>query len=152
MADSVEKVPCSARVAVIPYLVMFEQRDQGEDGTFSRTDFTYDKERDLYICPGSKTLKTTGREDDRQRRRPAEKTTGRVHDGKMLYYRASKFDREACPLKARCCPKSPERRISRDPNEAARDTTAHVVQCRGIDRVVSVPGAQEFQEVQPALG
>ncbi len=37
-------------------------------GTFSRADFTYDKERDLYICPGSKTLKTTGR----------------VHDGKTL--------------------------------------------------------------------
>ncbi len=55
--------------------------------------------------------------------RRAIKTTGRVHDGKTLYYRASKFDCEACPLKARCCPKSPERRISRDLNEAARDTT-----------------------------
>ncbi len=62
--------------------------------------------RDLYICPGRKTLKTTGR----------------VHDGKTLYYRARKFDCEACPLKARCCPKSLERRLSRDLDEAARET------------------------------
>ncbi len=89
-----------------PHIPVWD-KGKREDGTFSRADFIYDKERDLYICPGSKTLKTTGR----------------VHDGKTLYYRASKFDCEACPLKARCCPKSPERRISRDVNEAARDTT-----------------------------
>ena len=40
---------------------------------------------------------------------------------KMLDYRASKHDCEPCPLKARCCPKSPERRVPRDVNEAARD-------------------------------
>ena len=89
-----------------PHIPVWDKAER-EDGTFSRADFTYDKERDLYICPGSKTLKTTGR----------------VHDGKTLYYRASTFDCQACPPKARCCPKSPARRIPRDPNEAARDTT-----------------------------
>ena len=89
-----------------PHIPVWDKAKR-EDGTFSRADFTYDQERDLYICPGSKTLKTTGR----------------VHDGKTLYYRASKFDCEACPLKTRCCPKSPERRIPRDLNEAARDYT-----------------------------
>ena len=76
-----------------------------DDGTFSRQDFTYDRERDVYICPGGNTLTTTGR----------------VHDAKTLYYRASKLDCERCPVKARCCPKSPVRRIPRDVNEAARD-------------------------------
>ena len=89
-----------------PHIPVWD-KSKREDGTFSRTEFIYDQERDLYICPGSKALKTTGR----------------VHDGKTLYYRASKFDCEACPLKARCCPKSPERRIPRDLNEAARDYT-----------------------------
>jgi hypothetical protein len=83
-----------------------------KDGTFSRAEFLYDQERDLYICPGSKTLKTTGK----------------VHDGKTLYYRVSKFDCEACPLKARCCPKSPERCIPRDLNEAARDHTRSLME------------------------
>jgi hypothetical protein len=83
-----------------------------DDGTFSRAAFTYDKERDLYVCPGGKALTTTGR----------------IHDGKTLYYRASKFDCEACALKARCCPKSPQRRVPRDVNEAARDHARSLMQ------------------------
>jgi hypothetical protein len=31
-------------------------------------------------------------------------TTGTVHDGKTLRYRASKFDCEVCALKTQCCP------------------------------------------------
>lgn len=76
-----------------PHIPVWD-RSQRDDGTFSRAHFTYNEERDLYVCPGGKTLKTTGR----------------VHDGQTLYYRASKLDCEACPLKARCCPKSPARR------------------------------------------
>ena len=94
-----------------PHIPVWD-KSRRKDGTFSRADFSYDKERDLYICPGAKTLKTTGR----------------VHDGKTLYYRASKLDCEACPLKARCCPKSPARRISRDVNEEARDYTRSLMQ------------------------
>jgi len=76
-----------------------------EDGTFSREDFTFDGARDVYICPQGNILKTTGR----------------VHDGKTLLYRASKYDCEICPLKRRCCPKEPARKIPRDVNEQARD-------------------------------
>ena len=94
-----------------PHIPVWDKSTR-KDGTFSRAEFIYDQERDLYICPGGKTLKTTGR----------------VHDGKTLYYRASKFDCEACSLKARCCPKSPERRIPRDLNEAARDHTRSLME------------------------
>jgi transposase len=94
-----------------PHIPVWD-KSKRDDGTFSRTDFSYDKERDLYICPGGKTLKTTAR----------------VHDGKTLYYRASKLDCEACPLKARCCPKSPARRVSRDVNQEARDYTQSLMQ------------------------
>jgi hypothetical protein len=38
-----------------------------------------------------------------------------------LLYRASKHDCDPCPLKLRCCPKEPARKIPRDVNEAARD-------------------------------
>jgi hypothetical protein len=78
---------------------------QRDDGTFSREDFAYDDVRDIYICPGGKTLRTTGR----------------VISGNTLYYRARKHDCQRCPLKDRCCPKSPQRRVPRDVNEAARD-------------------------------
>lgn len=76
-----------------------------DDGSFSRADFTYDAEHDSYTCPGGKTLKTTGR----------------VHEGRTLYYRARKSDCEACSLKPRCCPKAPSRRIPRDIDEDVRD-------------------------------
>jgi len=78
---------------------------QRDDGTFSRTDFAYDSERDVYICPEGKTLHTTGR----------------VVSGNTLYYRARKRDCHHCPLKDRCCPKAPARRLPRDVNEEARD-------------------------------
>ena len=89
-----------------PHIPVWD-KSQRDDGTFSRADFDYDRERDLYVCPGGKLLKTRGT----------------VHNGRTLYYRASKLDCEACPLKPRCCPKSPERRVSRDLNEHARDYT-----------------------------
>ena len=60
-------------------------RDAGErdDGTFSRSDFRWDRRRGVYICPNNKVLRTTGT----------------VYDGTLLRYRASKFDCDVCPLK-----------------------------------------------------
>ncbi len=89
-----------------PHILVWDKAKR-EDGTFSRAEFTYDKERDLYICPGRKTLKTTGR----------------LHSDNTYRYIASKYDCDACALKPKCCPNTPARRIPRDPNEAARDTT-----------------------------
>jgi transposase len=77
-----------------------------EDGTFSRADFAYDEERDIYTCPAGKTLTTTGT---------------LVNDGETLLYIASVRDCVRCPLKARCCPKSTFRRIPRSIYEKARE-------------------------------
>jgi hypothetical protein len=80
----------------------FSQRD---DGTFSRSDFKFDKDRNIYVCPAGKLLKTTGR----------------VLSGYMLRYTASTYDCGPCPLKSKCCPNTPQRIVPRDINEAARD-------------------------------
>ncbi len=87
-----------------PHMPVWD-KSKRTDGTLSRADFTYDAERDTYTCPGGKTLKTTGR----------------VHEGRTLYYRSRKADCDACPLKPRCCPKTPARRIPRDIDEDVRD-------------------------------
>ena len=89
-----------------PHIPVWDKSHR-DDGTFSRADFTYDDERDVYTCPAGKILTTTGR----------------MKDGKTLYYRATKPDCDRCSFKTKCCPKSPERRVSRDINEAARDYT-----------------------------
>lgn len=80
----------------------FSQRD---DGTFSRSDFKFDKDRNLYVCPAGKLLKTTGR----------------ILSGYMLRYTASTRDCGPCALKSKCCPNTPQRIVPRDINEAARD-------------------------------
>jgi transposase len=80
----------------------FSQRD---DGTFSRGDFKFDKDRNVYVCPASKLLKTTGR----------------ILSGYVLRYTASTFDCGPCPIKSKCCPNTPQRIVPRDVNEDARD-------------------------------
>src|SRR5262245_44307278 len=48
-------------------------------------------------------------------------TTGRIHDGVTVLYRARTNDCGPCPLKPKCCPKAPERKIPRSIYEGARD-------------------------------
>src|SRR5260370_35927813 len=66
-----------------------------EDGTFSRRDFTFDKERNVYICPMGKLLKTTGR----------------ILSEHMLRYIATTPACGACPLKSNSSPTTPARMI-----------------------------------------
>jgi transposase len=87
-----------------PHIPVWDKSER-TDGTLGRADFTYDVEEDCYVCPQGKVLTSTGR----------------VHDGRTLYYRSSKLDCDPCALKQRCCPKGPYRRIPRDVNEHGRD-------------------------------
>ena len=89
-----------------PHIPVWDKAKR-DDGTLSRDDFAFDKDSDVYVCPNGKTLKTTGK----------------VHDGKTLLYRSSKHDCDACPLKPKCCPNTPSRKIPRDVHEEARDYT-----------------------------
>src|SRR6476619_5240852 len=88
-----------------PHVTVFDKSAR-KDGTFSREDFKYDPAGDVYLCPGGKTLTTTGT---------------RVNDNATLLYRASKADCQFCTLKSRCCPKTPVRRVPRSIHEGARD-------------------------------
>jgi hypothetical protein len=95
-----------------PHIPVFD-KSQRTDGTFSRDDFTYDHTSDTYRCPGGKTLQ-------RYRRRFTTPRTGVLKDNSMRY-RASKLDCEVCPLKPRCCPNIPARKVPRSIHEGARD-------------------------------
>ena len=44
---------------IAPHIPVID-KSKRDDGTFSREDFTFDKVRDLYICPAVKLLTTTG--------------------------------------------------------------------------------------------
>ena len=45
---------------IAPHIPVVD-KSRREDGTFSREDFTFDKERNVYICPAGKVLTTTGK-------------------------------------------------------------------------------------------
>jgi transposase len=66
---------------IAPHIPVFD-KSKRDDGTFSRSDFQYDRTNDVYHCPGGKQLGTSGT----------------VHEGKTLLYRASKLDCDTCPL------------------------------------------------------
>ena len=71
------------------------------------------RKSDAYACPAGKQL--------RKHRRPfAMPRIGVTKDNSVLY-RASKFDCDACALKARRRPKAPARKVPRSIHEAARD-------------------------------
>ena len=76
------------------------------DGTFSRSDFTWDDENDRYICPGGKEMRHTWRTySDTARNTPT---------WKARKYRARKSDCTGCALKAKCCPNSEARAVHRE--------------------------------------
>src|SRR5437773_1470858 len=82
---------------IAPHIPVID-KSKREDGSLSREDFTFDKERNVYLCPEGKVLTTTGA----------------VSNDHTLRYFALKRDCEACPLKPRCCPKTPSRKVTRD--------------------------------------
>jgi transposase len=93
-----------------PHVTVFDKSAR-KDGTFSRDDFTYDHERDIYFCPGGKTLTTTGT---------------LVNDDATMLYRASQHDCLGCALKSKCSPNSPARKVPRSIHEGARDMARQI--------------------------
>jgi IS5 family transposase len=98
--------------SIEPHVKVFDKSERS-DGTFSRGNFAYDAECDLYVCPGGKELMT-------YRRAFATPRDGVKKDG-TIRYRASKFDCEVCALKPKCCPNDVSRKLARSIYEAARD-------------------------------
>ena len=98
------------------------------DGTFERADFKYDDDNDTYICPGGKELK-------QYRRAYANPRTPKPDKYGVLRYRAKKADCDGCGLKSRCCPKEPQRKVTRSIHEPSRDVARKITQ--SIDYAIS---------------
>jgi transposase len=87
-----------------PHVPVWDKSERN-DGTFSRSDFTFDAEANRYTCPAGKALNPTWR---MKKKNP-------------FMYRASQLDCQVCPLKTKCCPNMLHRKIERSPFEPARD-------------------------------
>jgi Transposase DDE domain len=89
--------------SITPHIPVWE-RYPSSGGMFSRGEFTYDAERDVYVCPNGKLLRTSGT----------------VHDGRARNYLSQPQECRACTLKQRCT-RAPFKKIARDINEDARN-------------------------------
>jgi transposase len=102
---------------IVPHIPVWEKSDRA-DGIFSRADFIWDRRHGHYICPNGKPLRTSGT----------------VHDGRTLLYRASKRDCDVCPLRSRCCTRDAARKIPRDVHEDARDVARRKMRTKAFAR------------------
>jgi transposase len=102
---------------IAPHVPVID-KSQRVIGADTREDFIYDEERDIYTCPAGKTMTTTGH----------------VSTDHALRYLASVPECRACPLKPKCCPNMPARRIVRDVNEASRDVARALAKTEGFAR------------------
>jgi transposase len=102
---------------IAPHIPVWDKSTRS-DGTFSRADFVFDRERNIYICPGGKLLHTTGT----------------VMDGGSLRYRALKSDCDVCAFKMRCCPRTPMRYVPRDLHEDARDVARALAKTEAFEQ------------------
>ncbi|MEJ2378218.1 MAG: IS1182 family transposase [Pseudolabrys sp.] len=93
-----------------PHVTVFDKSAR-KDGTFSRGDFTYDHEHDVYHCPGGTRLATTGT---------------LVNDGTTMLYRALQHECAGCALKPTCGPNTPARKVQRSIHEGARDMARQI--------------------------
>ena len=70
---------------ITPHVPVWDKSARS-DGTFSRADFIFDQERNVYVCPGGAELTSTGN----------------IDQGHIVYYRANKKDCSACLQKPQC--------------------------------------------------
>jgi transposase len=97
---------------ILPFIPVIDKGER-KDGTWSRSDFTWDESNDRYICPEGKELRHT-------RRNYSDPSRRETKEGR-LQYRSLKLDCEACPSKSKCCPNTATRSINREKYEIVRD-------------------------------
>ena len=95
-----------------PHVPVWEKGERN-DGTFSRSDFTFDEASNTLTCPGGKRLQQYRRNFTRER--------SGITKANQRIYRASRFDCGACGLREKCCPDQPWRKVIRSVHEASRE-------------------------------
>jgi len=88
-------------------------KTQRTDETLSSSEFHWDQKANEYRCPEDHALRSEWRAFKSPRTHVTKADT--------IIYRSSQSDCAKCPIKARCCPNTPIRKIARSLYEPARD-------------------------------
>jgi hypothetical protein len=100
-----------------PHVPVWDKTERKDD-TFSSSDFEWDPLANEYRCPAGKAL--------RSQWRPFKKPRTHITKAGTINYLASQHDCSVCPLKPRCCPNAPVRKIARSLHEDARDEARRI--------------------------
>jgi len=93
-------------------------KTQRTDESLSSSDFQWNAEADEYRCPQGQPL--------RRQWRAFRNPRNHITKADTIIYRSSQSACKSCPLKARCCPNTPARKIARSVHEEARNVARRI--------------------------
>ena len=106
---------------IAPHIPVID-KDGRPDGTWTRMDFEWDADNDQYVCPEGQSLKQF-------RRNYSDPNRGPTNTG-VAKYRGLKLTCRACPSKAKCCPNTDFRAITREEHEDARQVARDIAKTK----------------------
>ena len=104
-----------------PHVPVWDKTGRADD-TLSSSDFRWDEQRNEYRCPQGFALRSEWR--------PFKNPRTHITKADRINYTARQSDCSSCPLKSRCCPNTPVRKITRSIYEPARDVARAVAKTR----------------------
>ena len=116
------------RHGIEPHIPLLDREHQ-TNGFFTRADFTFDPQDNVFVCPGGKQLKSSGLVRE---------------DGTVPYFASTK-DCRACALKPRCT-KGTKRIVTRNIFEAEREHVRALRETEAFER-----SARERRKVEMAF-
>jgi hypothetical protein len=100
-----------------PHVPVWDKSER-KDGTYSNSDFIWDKPANAYRCPEGNALRSEWR--------TFKKPRNRITKDNTVIYTASQYECASCSQKDRCCPNTPKRKIARSIHEDARDVARRI--------------------------
>lgn len=107
--------------AIEPHVPVWD-KTQRTDDTLSSSDFQWNEQGNEYRCPQGYALRSEWR--------PFKIPRTHITKANTIIYASRQSDCAGCPMKARCCPNTPIRKIRRSIHEPARDVARVVARTR----------------------
>jgi transposase len=104
-----------------PHIPVWD-KTQRTDDSLSSSAFQWDEQQDEYRCPQGHALRSEWR--------PFKRPRTHITKADTINYTSRQSDCARCPMKARCCPNTPNRKITRSIYEAARDVARDIAKTR----------------------
>jgi transposase len=104
-----------------PHVPVWDKWERTDD-TISRSAFVWEPEANQYRCPEGHPMLSE--------RRAFTKPRTHVTKADTIIYRASALQCGKCPIKQRCCPNTPMRKIPRSIHESAREVARQIAKSK----------------------